>query len=448
MNPEFLARLQFALTISFHYLFPPLSMGLGILIVIAKGLHLKTKAIEHDKIARFLTRIFALTFAVGVATGVIMEFQFGMNWSGFSRFAGDISSALLSSETLIAFFLESTFLAILVFGWDRVSAKVHFFSAMMVALGAHISAFWILVFNSWMNTPAGYKLVDHAGAIRAEVDSLWDVVFNPSSIDRIAHTVLGAWLSGSFLVVSIASYYLIKKRHIEIAKKMMALSLSFATVTLVLQFVSGHQSGQRLAKYQPVKLAAMEGLYKTQEYSPMSLMGIIDDENETIKFNIEVPGGLSFLAHNNFKKPVMGLDQVAKEDRPPIAQVYYSYHLMLMMWGTMISLAGISLLAWKKNTLWENKWLLRGLAFSFLIPQLGNQAGWFAAEVGRQPWLVQGLLRRGEGFSKTVPPGEMLFGIIIFSLIFILLLGAFSYVMFKKVVQGPENHIDSHSEEK
>src|SRR5580658_7425857 len=298
-----LSRIQFGATISFHYIYPPLSIGLGLLLVIMEGLWLKTGNPLYHQMARFWTRVFALTFAIGVATGIVMEFEFGTNWATYSRFVGDVFGSALAAEGIFAFFLESGFLAILLFGWDKVSRKVHFFATCMVCLGAHFSAVWITVANSFMQTPAGYHIVENNGHPRAEVTNFWEMVLSPSSVDRLFHTLCGAWQAGAFLVVSVSAFYLLKKKHEDFARCSLRIGLGLGLVASLLQAVSGHLSGQEVAKYQPAKLAAFEGLYVTQSNAPLTLVGYVDEQDQKV-VGLQAPYLLSFLAHDDFHATV------------------------------------------------------------------------------------------------------------------------------------------------
>ena len=300
MDVEFLARLQFAVTIMFHYIYPPLSIGLGIILVLIESRYIQTRNPLYQEAAKFWTKVFALTFAIGVATGIVMEFEFGTNWATYSRYVGDVFGSALAAEGVFAFFLESGFLAIMLFGWDKVSTKVHFLSTILVCLGAHFSAIWIVVANSWMQTPAGYHIVGEGLNARAEITDFWAMVFNPSSMDRLIHVILGAWLAGAFLVISVSAYYILKGRHLEFARHSMKVALGVACVTVVLQGISGDSSAQKVAIYQPAKLAAFEGLYKTEAGAPLTLLGLPNKEAERLDYAISVPKLLSFLHFATF----------------------------------------------------------------------------------------------------------------------------------------------------
>src|SRR5512138_776460 len=255
MDVIMLSRVQFALTAGFHYLYPPLSIGLGLVLVLMEGLWLKTHNPIYHQMARFWTKVFALTFAIGVATGIVLEFEFGTNWATYSRYVGDVFGSALAAEGIFAFFLESGFLAILLFGWNKVSPKMHFFATIMVALGAHFSAIWIVVANSWQQTPAGHHIVGIGDAMRAEIVNFWQMILNPSSLDRIWHVFMGCWQAGAFFVISVSAWYLLKKRHVEFARASLKIGLVVAAVASLLQLVSGHSSAQNVAEYQPAKLA-------------------------------------------------------------------------------------------------------------------------------------------------------------------------------------------------
>ena len=331
-----LSRIQFGATIAFHYIYPPLSIGLGIMLVLMEGAWLKTGNTLYHQMARFWTKVFALTFAIGVATGIVMEFEFGTNWATYSRFVGDVFGSALAAEGIFAFFLESGFLAVLLFGWDKVGRKLHFFSTCMVALGAHFSAVWIVVANSWMQTPAGYHIVGEGMHARAEITDFWQLVFNPSMLDRLFHTICGAWCAGSFLVVSVSAWYLLKGKHLEFARKSLKVGLTVALVSTLLQAVTGHKSAQGLEKNQPAKLAAFEGLYETTSNAPLVLVGWPDEKNEKV-IGISAPGMLSFLTHNDFHTPVIGLNEFKPEDRPPVTPSFLFFHAMVGIGFTLIA---------------------------------------------------------------------------------------------------------------
>ncbi len=434
-----LSRIQFGATVAFHYLYPPLSIGLGLMLVLMEGLWLKTGNTLYHQMARFWTKVFALTFAIGVATGIVMEFEFGTNWATYSRFVGDVFGSALAAEGIFAFFLESGFLAVLLFGWDKVSRKTHFFSTCMVALGAHFSAVWIIVANSWMQTPGkGYHIVGEGMKARAEVTDFWQVVLNPSMLDRLFHTVTAAWCTGAFLVVSVSAWYLLKKKHLEFARASLKVGLTVALAASLLQAVTGHKSAAGVAKNQPAKLAAFEGLYETTSNAPLTVVGWVDEKNEQTH-GLQIPGLLSFLAHNNFHAPVTGLDAFPPADRPPVTASFMFFHAMVGIGFTLIAIAALGFLYFRKGTLHERRWLLWILVFSVLGPQFANQLGWFAAEVGRQPWIVYGVMRTPEGLSAVVKANVVLSSLILFTVIYFLLFTVFIYLLNDKIQHGPDD---------
>ena len=338
MDIEVLSRVQFAFTASFHYIYPPLSIGLGVMLVVMEGMFLKTGNEIYEKMTRFWIKVFALIFGIGVATGIVMEFEFGTNWATYSRYVGDIFGSALAAEGIFAFALESGFLGLLLFGWNRVSPKVHFFSTIMVALGSMFSAIWIVVANSWQQTPAGFHIVGSGMKVRAEVTDFWAMVFNPSAVDRLSHVLVGAFLAGSFLVLSVHAYYLLKNRHVEISKKAFKLALIVATISGLLQLVTGHNSADGVSKNQPAKLAAFEGHYDSLKVADMYLFGYVNQDKKTVS-GLKIPGGLSFLLHQDFTTPVKGLNAFPANDRPKqINAIFQVYHLMIAIGVTIIAL--------------------------------------------------------------------------------------------------------------
>lgn len=455
LDVETLSRIQFAGTVMFHYLFPPLTIGLGLIMVILEANWLRTGDRHWNEAARFWTKIFALNFALGVATGIVMEFQFGTNWAAYSRFVGDVFGSALAAEGIFAFFLESGFLAVLVFGWDRVGPRMHFFATLMVFLGSMFSAVWIVVANSWQQTPAGYHIVETVvngrAAYRAEITDFWAMVFNPSSVDRLTHVLIGAMILGAFLVMSVSAYYLLKHRHELFARRCFRIATVVGAVFSVLALLSGHQQANTVARTQPAKLAAFEGHFRTGR-GDLYLFGWPDAESERVHAGIAVPGGLSFLLHGDFNTPVKGLDEFAREDRPPVWLTFQTYHLMvgLGMLFILLTLGGLVLL--RNDRLFRMRWLLRVFVFAVIGPMIANQAGWVAAEVGRQPWVVypsvqngvamQGL-RTSDGLSEAVNSGHVLWSILMFGAIYLLLLGVWIYVLNHKIQQGPEEPHDA-----
>jgi len=437
MSVEILARLQFAFTIAFHYIYPPLSIGLGVLLVIIEGLWLRTRNPLYHQMARFWTKVFALTFAIGVATGLVMEFEFGTNWATYSRYVGDVFGSALAAEGIFAFFLESGFLAILLFGWDKVGRKMHFFATCMVAFGAHFSAVWIVVANSWMQTPAGYHIVGEGLRARAEITDFWAMVFNPSSMDRLTHTIIGAWQAGAWLMVSVGAFYLLRRRHRDFALQSVKIGLTVAALAAVLSLVTGHDSARGVAVNQPAKLAAMEGHWVTGPQAPLHLFGWVDVANETTH-GPAVPGLLSWMAFGDPAAPVTGLKDIPPDERPPVQFTFQTFHVMVAIGFALIALALWAVWAWGRGRLEDSRLLLWCLTFSVLGPQLANQAGWWAAEVGRQPWIVYKLLRTSDALSKVVTAHQVAISLAMFAFVYLLLFAVFVFLLNEKIRHGPD----------
>jgi len=437
MDVEILSRIQFAFTVSFHYLYPPLSIGVGLILVIMEGIYLKTGDKIYEDMTRFWIKIFALIFGLGVATGIIMEFEFGTNWATYSKYVGDIFGSALAAEGIFAFALESGFLGILLFGWHRVSSKVHFFSTIMVFLGSMFSAVWIVVANSWQQTPAGYHVVGTGLNARAEITDFWAMVFNPSSMDRLTHVWLGSFLAGSFFVLSVNAWYILKGKHLSIAKPAFKIALVVATISSLAQLVSGHSSADGVAVNQPAKLAALEGHYDSLAVADMYILGWVDQRQEKTS-GVKLPGGLSFLLYQDFTRPVVGLKSFKKEDQPSqVNAVFQFYHIMIAIGMTLIALTVWASWQWWRGKLFDNKILLIAFAWSVLLPQIANQAGWFAAEMGRQPWVVYGLLRTSNALSNVVKAEQVLTSLILFTLVYASLFVLFLYLLNKKIKHGP-----------
>lgn len=447
MDVEILSRIQFAFTVAFHYIYPPLSIGLGLILVISEGLYLRTGDQLYENMTRFFIRIFALIFGIGVATGIVMEFEFGTNWATYSRYVGDVFGSALAAEGIFAFALESGFLGILLFGWNRVSKVMHFIAAIGVWLGSMFSAIWIVVANSWQQTPTGYHIVGEGMEARAEITDFWGMVFNPSSIDRLTHVWLGSFLAGSFFVLSIAAYYLLKKRHEAIAKKMFVIAMFVGLVSSYAQLISGHSSAEVVAEHQPAKLAAMEGHYDTLAVADLYIFGWVDDRQQEVA-GLAVPGGLSMLL-DGFKgeQKVQGLNAWPPEDRPDnVNAVFQFYHLMVAIGMFLIAFSTLLVVQYYRGKLFRQRWLLWMAVFSVFLPQLANQFGWFAAEMGRQPWVVYNLLRTSDALSKAVTANQVIFSLVLFTLIYVVLFALFIYLLNKKIKHGPEDiEVTAHS---
>ncbi len=436
MDTLLLSRIQFAVTIGFHFLFPPISIGLAWLLVILETMGWRKNNSDYVRLAKFFAKILALTFVVGVATGIVMEFQFGTNWAEYSKFVGDIFGAPLAAEGVFAFFLESGFLGLYLFGRNRVSKGVHWFSGLMVAVGATISAFWILVANSWMQTPAGFEIQDG----RAVLTSFSEAVFNSSMWIRFFHVIISCMVAGSFFMAGISAWLLRNGKEVELAKIALKLSLVVGLVTSVLvAFPTGHHHAQQVARDQPAKFAAMEGLYTTQSNAPLAIFGLVQTHPPELKAKIEIPGMLSRMAFGDVNAEVKGIDAFPADEVPPLWLTFVSFHNMVIL-GTffMAVMAWGVLQLWRKK-LWQSTRFLKLLTWSIPLPLAAIQFGWVASEVGRQPWIVYGQLKTADAFSKTVPAGHVLFSLIMFSLIYVMLLSLYLFLLRKQVKQGPES---------
>jgi len=437
MDVEILSRIQFAFTIAFHYIYPPLSIGLGLLLVIFESLYIKTKNKEYEQLARFWTKIFALTFGIGVATGIVMEFEFGTNWATYSRYVGDVFGSALAAEGIFAFALESGFLGVLLFGWDRVKPWVHLVSTAGVFFGSMFSAVWIVIANSWQQTPAGFHIVGQGLEARAEITDFWAMIFNPSSMDRLFHVWIGALLSGAFLVLSVHAYYIVKGRYVQISRKAFSIALTVATILSLSQLISGHESASGVAKNQPAKLASVEGHFEESAPADMYILGWVDQKNERVT-GIKIPKGLSFLVDFDFDSKIKGLRAFPENERPTqINAVFQFYHIMISIGMLLIALTLYATYLRFRGRLFNKKWLMTIFIFSVLLPQIANQVGWFTAEMGRQPWVVYGLLKTSDALSKSVTANQVLSSLIMFFLIYLILLLLFLYLLNKKIKHGP-----------
>jgi len=437
MDVEILSRIQFAFTVAFHYIYPPLSIGLGLLMVIMEGQYLRTGNKLYEEMARFWTKIFALTFGIGVATGIVMEFEFGTNWAAYSRYVGDIFGSALAAEGIFAFALESGFLGVLLFGWNRVSSRVHFIATVGVWLGSMFSAIWIVVANSWQHTPAGFHIVGEGMRARAEITDFWAMVFNPSSMDRLFHVWIGAFLAGAFLVLSVHAWYLLHDKHVELSKRAFKIALSVATVAALAQLLSGHESAEGVAVNQPAKLAAMEGHFDSLAVAPAYLFGWVDKEKQQVS-GLGIPGGLSLLLYGDTETPVKGLNAFPEADRPTaLNAIFQFYHLMVAIGMFLIGLTLYASLQWWRGKLFRQRWLLWVFVLAVLAPNIANQIGWYTAEMGRQPWVVYGLLRTSDALSETVTANHVLFSLIMFTVVYTLLFTLFIYLLNKKIKAGP-----------
>jgi cytochrome d ubiquinol oxidase subunit I len=429
------ARWQFAFTIMFHYLFPVLTMGLGVLIAVLKTLELRSGHPLYGRAARFWARIFAITFATGVVTGIPMEFQFGTNWARFSHYAGPVVGQTLFMEGVFAFFAESSFLGVFLFGEGRIAPVFHWFASVMVAAGAVLSGFFIVATNAWMQHPVGYAAVGD----RVELTSLRALLGNPYARWQYLHVVSGAMITGSMVMAGIGAFYLLAHRHEEHGRLFVRVGVSAGIIfSLFSLFPTGSFQGENITRFQPAKMAAMEGLFRTQEGAPLAIIGMPDTERRELMDPIYVPGMLSYLAYGNARARVTGLDDIPQDQQPPIEIVYYAYHIMVGL-GTIfiVILAFAGLLLWR-GRLFDRRGALWLLMLAMPFPYIANEAGWTVSEVGRQPWIVYGLQRVAAGTSTNVTAGMTYFTLLGFMGLY-LLTGLLYLILFFRIVHtGPE----------
>jgi cytochrome bd ubiquinol oxidase subunit I len=430
-------RLQFAFTITYHYLFPQLTMGLAPLIVILKTLGLWKNDETYNKAARFWAKIFGINFIFGVVTGIPMEFQFGTNWSHFSRFAGGVIGQTLAMEGMFAFFLESAFLGLFLYGEKRLSKMGHWFAALAVFVGSWMSGFFIVATDAWMQHPVGY-MKDAAGQL--QLTSFWQLVLNPWAWAQYAHTMSGALLTGAFVIASVGAFYLLSKKHVENGREFIKVGVIAGLIGCALiTMPTGDMQGKMIAKYQPVTLAAMEAQYASEHGAGLLVMGQPDVEQKKIDNPVKVPKVLSFLAFMDFGAEVKGLDAFPKEDWPSnIPLLYYSYRIMVGLGTIFVVVLLGSALMLRNGRLFRSRWMLWVLMLMAPFPYIANTAGWMTAEIGRQPWLVYGLLRTNEGFSKTVSAGNAWFTLLGFMGMYTVLSILFLFLMQHEIAQGPE----------
>ncbi|WP_409523956.1 cytochrome ubiquinol oxidase subunit I [Nitrincola sp. MINF-07-Sa-05] len=433
LDSALLSRLQFVFTVSFHIIFPSITIGLATLIAIWEGLWLKTGNPVYLQLAKFWIKPFAITFGMGVVSGIVLSYEFGTNFSEFSRITGPVLGPLMAYEVLTAFFLEAGFLGVMLFGWQRVGPKLHFFSSIVVAIGTWISAFWIIAANSWMHTPAGYEIVDGV----FHVASWWEVIFNPSMPYRLTHMLMAAFITAIFVVLATSAWQLKREPDSKMARKGLSMTLWFALILTPLQAYIGDLHGLNVKEHQPIKLAAMEGIWPAQESgAPLLLFAVPDQQAEENHFEIAIPKLASLILTHELNGELTGLTSVPADERPNVAIVFYSFRVMVGIGVLMIlvSLAGLYLR--RKGTLFQHRGFLTFCSYLAPIGIIAVLAGWYVVEVGRQPWLVQGLVRTIDVVSP-LPAERVLFSLTLFVLTYSLLLGVYLYFMRKLILKGP-----------
>jgi cytochrome bd ubiquinol oxidase subunit I len=429
-------RLQFAFTVSFHYLFPQLTMGLAPLIVVLKWLAWRRNDPVCNEAARFWARIFGINFIIGVVTGIPMEFQFGTNWSHFSRFAGGVIGHTLAMEGLFAFFLESAFLGLFLFGEQRLSPKAHWWTAVAVSLGSWLSGFFIIATDAWMQHPVGYvRSADGS----AQLNSFWELILNPWAWWQYAHNMSGAVITGAFAMAAVGAFYLLSGRHQEHGRLFVRVGVVAGLIATVLQvFPTGDAQGRLVSEYQPATLAAMEALFESGPGAPLVIIGQPNVPERRIDNPLAVPKMLSFLTYRRWEAEVRGLNAFPPDTWPDnIPLLYYSYHIMVGLGSIFVAAMVVAgFLLWR-GKLFESRWMLWVLLLSLPFPYIANTAGWMTAEIGRQPWLVYGVMRTSDGYSKLVSAGNGLFTLIGFMGMYTVLGILFLFLVRREIEHGP-----------
>ena len=449
MDPLALARWQFGVTTAYHYIFVPLTIGLGLIVAIMQSFHFRTGNAMYDKMARFWGKLFVINFALGVVTGIVQEFQFGMNWSEYSRFVGDIFGIPLAIEALMAFFLESTFLGLWLFGRDRLPRAVHLFSIWMVALGSMVSAIWILMANSWMQQPVGFAL--QGG--RARLTDVVAVFLNERLLVEAPHTILAALTTGGLFVLGISAWHLLRAHERDMFARSAQIALVIVAIAGLLTATSGHSQAQHTVRTQPMKMAAMEALWTSEQPASFSLFASIDQQAQTSHREIKLPYLLSVLAYNNTTTEVKGIKELQAQDEarfgpgnyiPPVAAVYWSFRVMVGLGVLFILLSLTGLILWWRGHL-HRRWFLRAAITALFLPYLANAAGWVTTEMGRQPWVVQGLLRTADGVSPNVGAFSVAITLIGFTLVYGVLAAVDGFLIYRfarpvnRPDQGPQD---------
>lgn len=433
LSAVLLSRIQFGFVMSFHIIFPAFTIGLASWLAFLAGMYLKTRRTLWRELYLFWLKIFAVSFALGVVSGIVMSFQFGTNWAELSVRAGNILGPLLAYEVLTAFFLEATFLGVMLFGWRRVSPRLHFFATCMVALGTLISTFWIISANSWMHTPAGYKIVDGV----FEAADWFSIVFNPSFPVRLTHMTLAAFITTCFVIGGVSAIYLLQGRHREGATSMLKLAVGFAAITVPLQILVGDLHGLKVHEHQPVKLAAIEGHWQTHRGAPLILFAWPDQEQEQNHYEVSVPKLGSLIITHSLDGEIAGLKSVPPEERPPVAPVFFAFRVMVGVGLLMLALVAWSGILWRRGTMTESKGLLR--AWMCMAPAgfVAVLAGWYTTEIGRQPYVIYGLMRTSEAAS-AVSAASVATSLAAFGTVYLFIFIAGAYYLLKLLRKGPQ----------
>jgi cytochrome bd ubiquinol oxidase subunit I len=437
MTPEVIHRLHFAFTVTFHYLFPQLTMGLALLIVVLKTAALRTGDEQWDRAARFWGRIFGINFVFGVVTGIPMEFEFGTNWARFSRMSGGVIGQPLAMEGVFSFFLESAFLGLFLYGEKRLSKIMHWFSAFMVFAGSWLSGFFIIVTDAWMQHPVAYERLPNG---QFEVLSFWQLLLNPWGLIQYAHNMTGAVITASFVMAATGAYYLLDGSQEVYGRKFLKVGVISGVIsTILIIFPTGDLHGKYVARHQPAAIAAMEGLFKSEKGAPIVLIGQPNPETGQIDNPIVINDVLSFLIYGTTSAEVVGLDRFPRDQWPTaLPLLYYAYHIMAGLGTYFVALMVVAAFLLWRGVLHQSRWMLWLLLISFPLPYIANTAGWMTAEIGRQPWIIYGLMRTSEGYSNAVSAGNGLFTLIGFMGMYLLLGLLFTVLVYREIDHGPE----------
>ncbi|GAB4393214.1 MAG: cytochrome ubiquinol oxidase subunit I [Gammaproteobacteria bacterium] len=434
MNPDILSRIQFGITIGFHIIFPTLNIGLATFLVIMEGLWLKTRNTEYLKICKFWTKIFALTFGMGVVSGVFLSYELGTNFNRFSEAFGGVLGPLFNYEVLSAFFLEAGFLGIMMFGWNRVKPKVHFSATLLVAVGTTISAFWIMSANSWMQTPAGYYIQEG----RYIIDNWTQAIFNPSFIPRFIHMLMSSYISASFFIAGVSAWYIIKNQHTQLGKIGLKFAIIAALILMPIQIFMGDLVGLEVHHNQPLKTAAMEANWVTQPGAPLVLFALPDAEHETNRYEISIPYLASLINTHSLNGVLTGLDSAPKADRPPILPVFFGFRIMVGIGLFLLLVAGTGVLLLARKKLFKSQRFLKLLMYCVPLGFIATIFGWITAEIGRQPWAVYHLMRTNNA-TTVLPWTHVWLSLTAITAIYLVIFGFYLYYLSKLIRKGPKD---------
>lgn len=429
-----LSRFQFAFTISFHILFPAFSIGLVTFLSVIEGLWLKTRNVQYLNIAKFWTKVFALTFGMGVVSGIVMEFQLGTNWSGFTHQVGGVLGALFTYEVMTAFFIEAGFLGVMLFGWNRVGSRLHYLATLLVAIGTTLSAYWILAANTWMQHPVGFAKVGQL----FQVTNWSQIIFNPATYGRFVHMILASYLCAAFVIISVSAYYLIKKQHVAFAGKCFSMVWMAVLIIIPLQIIVGDIAGEIVHDYQPIKTAAIEGVWDTQRGAPYLVLAWPDQQAEKNRWSLKVPHAASIINTHQWDGELVGLKSVPKEDRPNVSIVFFSFRIMVYTGLLIFALSVIALYLRMRHRLLTEGWFHRISLFSAPLGFIALWCGWITAEMGRQPWIVYQLMRTADAVSKVVIANVITsFALIV--VVYGIIFGYFYFYFLNKLIKkGPD----------